>query len=249
MKTINLYFDFEFTSLSPDGFVFGKINELKKNDIISEVNPVFYNYLLRCPFSKNIFYVGKGTKRRCLVHEWNVRHGNDDCNPHKYRKIKSIIANNGNIEIVIVACGITEHESLINERILIQYFGRNNLTNLSDGGEINPMSNPITREKIRHFHVGRKRSDKTRLKQSILKKGIKLQKVHCFNISKSLLNNCYAGKNIKITNILNGEEYVFNSMLKAEKVIPITHEHMSRTLKKGNGVSFIKNFKLEYYEK
>jgi len=56
-------------------------------------------------------------------------------------------------------------------------------------GDSNPMSNPKTARKVAESNIGRKRSDETKIKQSVASLGKPKSEAHCENISKGLMGH------------------------------------------------------------
>lgn len=135
------------------------------------LDPVHYTYIHRRASDRKIFYVGKGKNRRA----WS----NDRKNLHWRRTV----AKHGLI-VEVVKDGMKEPCALTLERILVGMIGRENLVNLTDGGEggtgyIPPpevrakMSaakkgkprGPVpqhVKDKIRASHIGLKATDQAR---------------------------------------------------------------------------------------
>lgn len=91
----------------------------------------FYVYVL-CRPDGTPFYVGKGQRRRLYDHEREARLGHH-C--HKCHTIRAIWREGGEVVKHIVFRTDNEHEAFAIERTLIAEYGRNILTNLTDGGE------------------------------------------------------------------------------------------------------------------
>lgn len=97
----------------------------------------FYVYTLSYPPELarpdgSVFYVGKGTGRRIHRHEEEARRGHD-C--HKCNVIRKIWRVGGQVVKAIVLETLDEQAALDHERALIAAYGRDNLCNLTDGGE------------------------------------------------------------------------------------------------------------------
>lgn len=91
----------------------------------------FYVYILCRPNGKP-FYVGKGTGDRINDHDGEARSGHR-C--HKCNIIRKIWRQGGQIQRYILLETDDEHEALAYEVEVIALHGRNNLANLTDGGE------------------------------------------------------------------------------------------------------------------
>jgi LEM3-like protein len=94
-------------------------------------SPQFYVYVLVRPNGKP-FYVGKGKGKRVFCHEQEARNGHR-C--HKCNVIRKIWRQGGEIQRYIVFTTNNEADALAYEAELIALYGRENLTNLTDGGE------------------------------------------------------------------------------------------------------------------
>ncbi len=201
----------------------------------------YYIYILKNPLNNNLpFYIGKGSGRRCHFHTWAAKKNYDMKNPHKERLIKLILKAKLEPIIDIIFTTDDEDECLIKEKYYILKIGRKNLTNLTDGGEKNPMSNPEIRERSRLFHLGRKRSRLTKSRIRLAKKGVKLSNEHKKNIIKTLIGNCRAGH--KVLCIDNkGTETTFDSISKAAIYFNVSQTLIWRFIKIGNKKGHIKN--------
>lgn len=91
----------------------------------------YYVYTLARP-DGNIFYVGKGTGKRIAEHERQARRG---VNSHKCYIIRKIWENGGKVVRAIVYRTDNEQEAYDYEARLIADIGRDNLCNLTDGGD------------------------------------------------------------------------------------------------------------------
>lgn len=136
--------------------------------------PRFYVYVLVRPNGKP-FYVGKGTRNRMYKHDTEARKG---CECRKCRVIRKIWRNGGEIVRYTVIATDDEQEAFAAERETIAFFGRENLCNLTDGGE--GTSGRVVSEKVRQRFVnywkGRPRppvSAETRARLSMAHKGHK----------------------------------------------------------------------------
>ena len=127
----------------------------------------FYVYELRDEHG-TVFYVGKGSKRRMYEHVYKARSGQQT---HRAAKIRQILAASGNVVAVIVFRTTDEQAAFTEEKRLIAFYGRANLTNKTDGGD--GTSNPPAevREKLAAGRRGYKASEATRQLQSQAKLG------------------------------------------------------------------------------
>lgn len=92
---------------------------------------MFYVYTLGRP-DGTVFYVGKGHGKRIREHEQQARAGHRS---HKCNTIRQIWSQGGQVVKTKVAFFECEDAAFTFERELIAYYGRENLTNLTDGGE------------------------------------------------------------------------------------------------------------------
>lgn len=106
----------------------------------------FYVYEHWRPDTNTCFYVGKGSKDRA----WNMKKRN----PH-HRAIQSKLISLGlSVDVRIIIKDLTEEAAFLVERDRIAMYGRENLVNMTDGGE--GVSNPPLehREKLAKRAVG-----------------------------------------------------------------------------------------------
>lgn len=94
----------------------------------------FYVYALARPVKRDwrIFYVGKGSKRRVFDHENEARKGHK-C--HKCNIIRKVLREGDEIQRYILLTTGDEQEAFDYEREMIALHGRENLCNLTDGGD------------------------------------------------------------------------------------------------------------------
>ena len=98
---------------------------------------LFYVYALARPVKKRsadyrIFYIGKGTKSRVFRHEGDARGG---CDCRRCRTIRKVWREGSEIQRYILLTTENEQEALEYEKEMIALHGRENLCNLTDGGE------------------------------------------------------------------------------------------------------------------
>jgi len=139
----------------------------------------FYVYTLARP-DESVFYVGKGSGKRIRQHEWEAQRG---CSCRKCNVIRKIWRNGGEVQKVIVYRTSDEQAALDYEIALIRHYGRENLVNLTDGGDgtsglivseharhavaeanRNRIHSPLSRMKKRLANIGRVLSEETREK-------------------------------------------------------------------------------------
>ena len=146
----------------------------------------FYVYEHWRPDTNTCFYVGKGTHRRAWVMSKRNLH-------HKAIQSKLISAGLS-VDVRIVISNLTEEAAYLVEKDRIAFYGRENLSNMTDGGE-GGMPNPPQeiRQKISNrmkgnkWNVGKKLSEETRKKQSNSHKNKKFSDEHRKKLSENAL--------------------------------------------------------------
>lgn len=103
----------------------------------------FYVYELRDD-NGVVFYVGKGSGRRYKQHEERARRGDKT---HRAHKIRQIWTRGGHVVAAIVFRTDNEAAAFAEEMRLIAHYGRQNLTNQTDGGD-GPEHPPEVRARI-----------------------------------------------------------------------------------------------------
>lgn len=99
----------------------------------------FYVYILSNSLDEQVFYVGKCHSIKVRLRQ-HLRDAATRCKYHVHHKINKILSLNGNIIITPLFKFENEQEAYDKEIEIIRYYGRENLTNLTDGG-----SGPINR--------------------------------------------------------------------------------------------------------
>jgi hypothetical protein len=131
-----------------------------------------YTYVLIDPRDSSVFYVGKGFGRRMFDHKKHSIRGAHR-NLYVQRKILKILG----LGLQVVPEKIFEHEDEwpchIVEMLAICFYDRDNLCNLSDGGEGGFNPSEETRAKISAKNTGRKASEEVRRKMSAARSGEK----------------------------------------------------------------------------
>jgi hypothetical protein len=96
------------------------------------MNNIFYVYAYIDPRDSKIFYIGKGKKYRAKQHLYPNQLAKDT---EKNRLIKDIF-NDGLMPIITyLYCNLSHSESLLKEREIILEIGKDNLTNITYGGQ------------------------------------------------------------------------------------------------------------------
>jgi group I intron endonuclease len=118
-----------------------------------------YVYVYADPRDGDIFYVGCGKGRRMWVH---LRSSLLSKESEKNRILKEILSAGLHPMIVVVDGGLTQEEALSKEREWIRFYGKENLTNLTTGGQGCSMPSPFlgkhhtqeAKERIRQSKLG-----------------------------------------------------------------------------------------------
>ena len=92
----------------------------------------YFVYFLIDPVSHEIFYIGKGTKKRPFDHIREAKKGTST-NPFKINKIQLIHKANQQVKVMYFAINLQENKAFAVERGLIKFFGTETLTNISGG--------------------------------------------------------------------------------------------------------------------
>jgi hypothetical protein len=95
----------------------------------------FYTYVLKDPRSLEPIYVGKGCGRRMYTHWEEMLKGRPAYNPKLRAKLRSICRDGYQPIYEIALTSTNEYECFAFECDLIEFYGRENLCNLTDGGE------------------------------------------------------------------------------------------------------------------
>lgn len=126
---------------------------------MSTVPQTYYVYILTRPDKKlpqgKAFYVGKGTDRRIYHHDSEARSGHK-C--HKCSVIRKVWREGGQIQRYIIFTTNDEKEALAYEIETIALYGRENLTNGTDGGDgaSGYKRSAETQAKMRAINTGRR---------------------------------------------------------------------------------------------
>jgi hypothetical protein len=175
----------------------------------------FYVYVHYRNDTLQPFYVGKGTGKRYKSNRRNTYWKN--------------IVNKVGYTPMIIENFLTEEESFELEKYYIQHFGRNNLCNMTDGGEgvSGVIRTKETRKKIGESHKGKKHTQESKKKISEINKGKKFTEEHKKNISQS--NKC--GRNPKSKKVINIEtNKIYFCVREAAEAINITYDKMRERL-------------------
>lgn len=136
----------------------------------------YYVYVYANPIDDKIFYVGKGKNNRMYVH---LRNSLLLLNNRKNEMIKYILSLDMKPNVYKIEEDLTEIEALEREKYWIAFYGKENLTNLTTGGQgVSGTSHfkgkthsPETKLKMRNAKLGvlNHRFGKKRLKESLEK--------------------------------------------------------------------------------
>ena len=91
----------------------------------------YYVYYLQDPGDGEVFYVGKGTGNRVFQHVAGAM--DTDAESEKLDRIREILARGQAVQVFILRHGLGEATAFEIEAALIDFIGRNNLTNLMGG--------------------------------------------------------------------------------------------------------------------
>lgn len=148
----------------------------------------FYVYEIIDPTTNKVFYVGKGQKYRCFVHEYKTKNGKiPHNNLHLFNTIKKILTSNEKLIYNIVFTSNNEDDCYELEEKIIKEYGIENLCNIEMSNRgikhtietIEKISksntgkkcSEETKEKLRKINKGKSQSDETRKKRSDSLKG------------------------------------------------------------------------------
>jgi len=138
----------------------------------------FYIYAHINPLFNKIFYIGKGVNKRAWSKDGRNPHWNNTVN--KYGYIIDILEEN-----------LSETEAFEKEKWYIKRLGKENLVNMTDGGEGNSglKFSEESKKKISELHKGKKLSEETKKKMSESAKGREYSDEFKEKISKTLKGN------------------------------------------------------------
>lgn len=142
---------------------------------------MFYVYELRDDLGKT-FYVGKGSKLRMQSHKYRAKGKN---NSHLCCKIRKIWASGKDYTAHIVFRSQGEAVAFEEEKRLIALYGRNNLTNKTDGGDGASGMPQESKERIAASRRGKVASAETRERQRLAALGRKVAPETKAKIAKS----------------------------------------------------------------
>lgn len=102
----------------------------------TDASPKYFVYHYINPFNGEIFYVGKGKRRRHKIHLTHTKRGiiPNGNNGKLFRYIKGLLDNGVEPTIEKVNEGMTEIEALALEAAYIDYYGLDNLCNYMQSG-------------------------------------------------------------------------------------------------------------------
>lgn len=134
----------------------------------------FYVYTHSRETTGEVFYVGKGSKRRAWERARRPAHW------------KNVVRKNG-LVVRIVVDGLNETCAFSIERMLIKKYGKENLVNITDGGD-GPSGYVVPREMreyMRQVNLGRVVSEETRRKLSVANMGRNISEDHKRAVGRS----------------------------------------------------------------
>jgi len=131
----------------------------------------FYVYVGEHPVSGQTVYVGKGSNRRVLVHNYDLSR-----RKHRNKRLQKIYDEFGPLPWSKVRENLSEQEAFETEIALIAYFGRDRLCNYSEGGTgpSGHIHSAETKAKISARNKGLKRTKEQREIMSLLRRGTKM---------------------------------------------------------------------------
>ena len=132
----------------------------------------FYCYAHRTADTGHIFYIGKGHGNRAYSKQ-RSKYWHNKANKHGYT-------------VEIIASNLTERQAFDMEREFIAFYGRENLVNLTDGGDgtSGSVKSQETKDKISKANKGRKRPDMTGDNSHMRNNPISREKVRLSKIGK-----------------------------------------------------------------
>jgi len=119
----------------------------------------YYIYEHWRPDTNTCFYVGKGTARRAWVMS--------NRNPHHKAIQSKLTAMGFSVDVRIIVSKLTEEAAFLVERDRIAFYGRENLSNMTDGGEGTSNPSEEIRKKMSESAKGKKVSDEHRKNLSV----------------------------------------------------------------------------------
>jgi len=145
----------------------------------------FYVYYLVDPRNNKPYYVGKGEGDR-LVKHFRPHEIKNPTNEHKTRTIKKLDREGYRPKycFTVVAEGLEETDALKLEELLIEKWGIDNLTNMTQGGDGESPSEE-TKQKMSEAMKGFSHSEESKQKISESKKGVSFSEQHRKNLSKA----------------------------------------------------------------
>ena len=145
----------------------------------------FYVYLHRRATDGKVFYVGKGRFERAYKNSQRTKHWNNIVSKHGYT-------------VEIYLDGLQEWYAFELEKEMISYYGRENLCNMTDGGD--GISNPSEETRLKMSQKAKNRgkiSEETRLKISNSSKGRVLDEKTRIKMSEARIGIVFSIETIK----------------------------------------------------
>ena len=151
----------------------------------------FYVYEHWRPDINACFYVGKGKNKRA----WDLKNRK---NPHFKSVVSKLIAMGFAVDVRLIAVNLSEQDALALEIERIAFYGMENLTNMTRGGDglVNPSEE--VKQKISVAHKKRFENPEERAKLGLIHKGKKTSEETKFKISRAMKKRRHSEETKKI---------------------------------------------------
>ena len=193
---------------------------------------LFYIYTL-ADLNGSIFYIGKGTGDRLKRHDYICSKFTTPPKHYSsiklFYKLRKLIENGESFTAIKVFESSDEASVLEKEKELIAFYGKENLCNLTDGGEgrSGTKHNQTTKNKIAKSLQGHTMSEKTRAALYNANKGRRMKPEWVQKSIRSRLTNLYVA-----INVITDEEILVNNITKFCKERGLKISTMRQTLER-----------------
>ncbi len=157
--------------------------------------------------NNKIFYVGIRTESRAYSKHSRNKHWNNIINKTEYK-------------VEILKYNLSVEEAFDLEKILISWYGRNNLSNMTDGGDgcKNLCHTIESRKKMSKSHTGKKLSKESILKRTkhFYKKIINIETKEIYKNIDEILKTYNDFNKVKLRNQLNGTTINYSNFIYLE---------------------------------